>query len=233
MCDFDQKMWFCHKKIKNLIFVRMHQSFVVPAPTGPGNSGVFNFLVFKALLNALHCEDTFMVKSLLKAPAPPPPPPEVDNNEEQQMTWTIWINFLPLSHGGSALNLAFSCFREGISKHTHTCTHTFFAHQNTTAESCSRWKNMGGGGLWRQSTIFWGEGGWQGCLFVFLFLFFHFSGQLAFVKMYNFLQVMVVLKNAVCSNGICWNEKKNPIFIRGLSRKKNELCECHSGGVDW
>ena len=26
--------------------------------------------------------------------------------------------------------------------------------------------------------------------------------------MYNFLQVMVLLKNAVCSNGICWNEKK-------------------------
>ena len=61
----------------------MHQSFVVPAPTGPGSSGAFNFWVFKALLNALHCGDKFMVKSLLKAP--PPPAPEVDNNEEQQM----------------------------------------------------------------------------------------------------------------------------------------------------
>ena len=60
------------------------------------------------------------------------------------------------------------------------------------------------------------------------------SGQLAFVKMFNFLQVMVLLKNAVCSNGICWNEKKVPIFRRGLSRrkKKEELCECHGGGVD-
>ena len=48
----------------------MHQSFVVPTPTGPGNSGAFNFSVFKALLNALHCGDKFMVKSLLKAPAP-------------------------------------------------------------------------------------------------------------------------------------------------------------------
>ena len=59
----------------------MHQSFVVPAPTGPGNSGAFNFSVFKAL----HGGDKFMVKSLLKAPALP----EGDNNEEQQMTWTI------------------------------------------------------------------------------------------------------------------------------------------------
>ena len=48
----------------------MHQSYVVPAPTEPGNSGAFNFSVFKALLNALHCGDKFMVKSLLKAPAP-------------------------------------------------------------------------------------------------------------------------------------------------------------------
>ena len=39
-------------------------------------------------------------------------------------------------------------------------------------------------------------------------LFFQSSGQLAFVKMYNFLKVMVLHKNAVSSNGICWNEKK-------------------------
>ena len=50
------------------------------------NSGAFNFSVFKVLLNALHCGDKFMVKSLPKAPAPT----EVDNNEEQQMTLTIW-----------------------------------------------------------------------------------------------------------------------------------------------
>ena len=31
-------------------------------------SGAFNFSVFKALLNALHCGDKLMVKSLLKAP---------------------------------------------------------------------------------------------------------------------------------------------------------------------
>ena len=62
--------------IKNLMMMRMihlsisimHQSFVVMANTGPGNSGAFNFLVLKALLNALHCQDKFMVKSLLKVP---------------------------------------------------------------------------------------------------------------------------------------------------------------------
>ena len=46
----------------------MHQSFVVPAPMGPWNRGggeVFNFSVFKALLNSLYCVDKFMVKSLL------------------------------------------------------------------------------------------------------------------------------------------------------------------------
>ena len=53
-----------------IIYIIMHQSFVIPAPTGPGISGAFNFSVFKALLNALHCGDKFMVKSLLKAPAP-------------------------------------------------------------------------------------------------------------------------------------------------------------------
>ena len=61
--------------------------------------------------------------------------------------------------------------------------------------------------------------------------FFQSSGQLAFVKMFNFLQVIVLLKNVVCSNGICWNEKQVPIFRRGLSRK-HELCERHGGGVD-
>ena len=45
----------------------MHHSFVVPAPMGPENNGAFNFSVFKALLNALHFGDKFMVKSLLKA----------------------------------------------------------------------------------------------------------------------------------------------------------------------
>ena len=50
----------------------MHKSLVVPVYTGPGNSEVFNFLVFnfKPLFNALHFGDKFMVKSLLKASPP-------------------------------------------------------------------------------------------------------------------------------------------------------------------
>ena len=32
---------------------------------------------------------------------------------------------------------------------------------------------------------------------------------------------MALLKNAVCSSGICWNEKKKFLFFRkGLSRNK-------------
>ena len=31
--------------------ILMHQSYIVPGPTGPGNSGAFNFSAFKALLN--------------------------------------------------------------------------------------------------------------------------------------------------------------------------------------
>ena len=58
--------------------------------------------------------------------------------------------------------------------------------------------------------------GGRGCFF-----FFQSSVQLAFVKMYNFLQVMILLKNAVCSNGICWNEKKKKFLFL------EELCECH------
>ena len=142
----------------------MHQSFVVQAPMGPGNSGAFNFSVFKALLNALHCGDKFIVKSLLKAPAPA----EVDNNDDKQMTWTIWINFLPLSNGGSTWNLASigPVVSEKIFEHTHARTHARArAHQgafgtvhvflHTRTQQLS--KNMvcvwggGGGGLWRQS----------------------------------------------------------------------------------
>ena len=60
---------------------------------------------------------------------------------------------------------------------------------------------MGGGFEAKHYIFFWGGGG-GGAVF-----YFQSSGQLAFVKIYNFVQVMVFLKNAVCSNGICWNEK--------------------------
>ena len=87
--------------INNLLL--MHQSFVSPAPSGPRNSGAFNFSVSKALLKALHCGAAFVVKSLRKAPAPRG---WQYSNEEQQMTRIIWINFPPLSHCGSTWDLA-------------------------------------------------------------------------------------------------------------------------------
>ena len=48
----------------------MHQSFVSKAPFGPVKSGAFNFSVFTARLKAWHCGAIFVVKDLLKAPAP-------------------------------------------------------------------------------------------------------------------------------------------------------------------
>ena len=131
------------------------------------------------------------------------------------MTWTIWINFLPLSHGVPHeiwLQLAQWFQRRYLKTHTHTHTH-ILAHQNTTAESCSRWNNVGFEG---KVLYFCGAGEWGA------FFFFQSSGQLAFVKMYNFLQVMILLKNAVCSNGICWNEKKKFLLLEeGSPEKKN------------
>ena len=42
------------------------------------------------------------------------------------MTWTIWINFIPLSHGGSTWKLASigPVVSERIFEHTHTYIHT-------------------------------------------------------------------------------------------------------------
>ena len=74
-------------------------------------------------------------------------------------------------------------------------------------------KKYGGGAFKAKHYIFCGGRGGGGEA-----VFFFFSIQWA--VMYNFLQVMVLLLNAVCSNGICCNEKKVPIFRRGLSRKK-------------
>ena len=136
--------------------------------TGPGNSGAFNFSVFKALLNALHCGDKFMVKSLLKAP---PPPTEVDNNEEQQMTWTIWINFLPLSHGGSTWNLASvgPVVSEKIFENRHTHKHTHFCTPKHNSWELFQMKQWGKA----KHYIFVGGGrGGGGAVFFFFFFFF-------------------------------------------------------------
>ena len=87
------------------------------------------------------------------------------------MTWAIWINFLPLSHGGSTWNLASVglVVLEKIFEHTH-----ILAHQNTTAESCSRWKVGGAGAGALQAKHY--------CIFVggTAGLFFFFSIQWAF-----------------------------------------------------
>ena len=40
------------------------------------------------------------------------------------------------------------------------------------------------------------------------------------MKIYNVLQVMVLLKNAVCSYRICWNEKKKFLFLEDGSPEK-------------
>ena len=96
-------------------------------------------------------------------------------------------------------------------------------------------KKYGGGGGGRRGAgalkakhyIFvWGGSGDGGAIYIYIYFFF-----LAFVKMYNFLQVMVLLKNAVSSNGICWNEKQF-LFLEEGSPEKHELCECHGCGVD-
>ena len=58
--------WFSHDAAKYF----MHQLFVSPAPVGPGNSRAFNFSIFIAPVKARPCGDRFVVKSLLKAPAP-------------------------------------------------------------------------------------------------------------------------------------------------------------------
>ena len=73
-----------------------------------------------------------------------------------------------------------------------------------------------GGGAFEGKTLYFCGGGGRegGCGWGVRLLLFFFSiqWQLVFVKMYNFLQVMVLLKNAVCSNGICWNEKNSSYF---------------------
>ena len=59
-----------HALICQNVYV-MHLSFVSMARSGPGNSGAFNFSIFKALLKAIHSVAKIVVKSLLKASALP------------------------------------------------------------------------------------------------------------------------------------------------------------------
>ena len=92
-------------------------------------------------------------------------------------------------------------FEKKKKKKTHT--HTFL-HTRTQQLRVVPDERVLGALTAKHYCIFVGFGG--------AVFFFQSSGQLVFVKMYNFLQVMVRLKNAVCSNGICWNEKKSFYF---------------------
>ena len=61
--------------IRNQSFLSLtHQSFVSSAPLGPGNSGAFNFSIFK-----------FQIGKILIIPAKSPDSLEADNNVEQQL----------------------------------------------------------------------------------------------------------------------------------------------------
>ena len=79
----------------------MHQSFVSPAPPGPGNGGAFNFSFFKARVKARHRRARFVVK----IPAKSPGSPEADNNVEQQLR----VVLMKLKHGRRALICAWEC----------------------------------------------------------------------------------------------------------------------------
>ena len=62
----------------------------------------------------------------------------------------------------------------------------------------------------------------------FFFFFFQSSGRLVFVKMYNFMQVVVLLKNAVLwvsfvQMGSFGMKKKKFLFLEEGSPEKNEL----------
>ena len=77
----------------------MHQSFASSAPPGPGNSGDFNFSIFKARLKARHC------KNFGKTPAKSPGSPGADNNVEQQ----LGVVLMKLKHGRRTSIYACEC----------------------------------------------------------------------------------------------------------------------------
>ena len=85
----------------------MHQSFVSPAPLGQGNSGAFNFSIFKAPVKAWPCGVRFVVG---KIPAKSPGSPEGDNNVEQHLgvvlvklkLWDMGLNFFMYITGSFA-----------------------------------------------------------------------------------------------------------------------------------
>ena len=144
------------------------------------------------------------------------------------MTWAIWIKFLPLSHGGSTWNLASvgPVVLWKIFEHTHTHTHTFLHTRTQQLRVVPDEKKIWGGG-WRQSTIFlWGERRWRGCCFCFVLLFLF--NPVGNWLLWKYIIFWVDGPSQKCSlfkwDLLEWKKKK---FL------KNELYECHSGGVDW
>ena len=127
------------------------------------------------------------------------------------MTWAIWIKFLPLSHGGSTWNLASvgPVVSWKIFEQTHTHTHSCTPEHNNW-ELFQMKKIWGGGGVEGKALYFCGgERRWRGCCFCFV-LFFQSSGQLAFVKIYNFLSWWSFSKMQFVQMGSVGMKKKVP-----------------------
>ena len=79
----------------------MHQSFVSPAPPGPGNGGAFNFSFFKSPGESSAPPG----KICGKIPAKSPGSPEADNSVEQQLR----VVLMKLKHERRALICAWEC----------------------------------------------------------------------------------------------------------------------------
>ena len=106
--------------------------------------------------------------------------------------------------------------RRYLKTDTHTNTH-IFAHQNTTAESCSRWNN-GGGALKAKHYIFVGGGEGVAGLFFFVCFLIQWADSfcenlfIIFCRWWSSSKMQFVQMGSV-------GMKKVPIFRRGLSRK--------------
>ena len=165
------------------------------------------------------------------------------------MTWTTWINFLPLLGNKLSspheiwLQLAQWFQRRYLKIQTHTHTHSSHPRTQQLRVIPDETKNIGGGGggagFWRQSTIFlWGEGdGGEAvfccCCCCFFVLFFSIQWQLALWKCIIFCRWWSFSKMQFVQIGSVGMKKKKLLFFEKGSPEQNELCECHGGGVDW
>ena len=155
------------------------------------------------------------------------------------MTWTIWINFLPLSHGSSTWNLASigPGVLEKIFEHTYTHTHT-----NTQNWIGRLVKNSPPPAFKAPHPVFFHLEQLSAVLFwcarirvqfiyclvsvcIYVCMYVHVClGRFAFVKMcHNFLQVVVLLKNAVLWISFVQMRSFGIIIIIKMMNKQN-LC---------